>query len=181
MKLFRRNEETLNEQLLREAGLDEPSHPQVEVPPPGPSSIYVPRGRAWDVSATATVPDLAGSEVEFVTLPSSDVIVDEEQGDADLTPLADAVERQLRPPYRARASRLSGDLWGVTANRIDVRRFSCEAGDEIEVVGRDGTTTVTLDGAPSDLRIPELEQDGDYFARASRIDEDFWEVEAHPL
>jgi len=180
MRLFRRNEETLNEQLLREAGLDEPQ-PHVEVPAPGPSGIYVPRRRDWDISATAKVPGLAGSDVEFVTLPTLDIVVDEEQGDADLSPLAEAVERRLRPPYRARATRLSGDLWGVTASGIDVRTFSCDAGDEIDVVARDGAITVTVDGAPSDLRVPELEQYGDYAAHASRIDQDFWEVEAHPL
>ena len=186
MRLFRRNDETLNDQLLREAGLDRPpSEPQpaptAEVPPPGPGTMFVPRQRAWDVSATASAPGIGGKDVEFVTLPSGDVIVDEEQGDADLSPFADAVERQLKPPYRAHGTRLSGDLWGMTASAIDVRQFRCDAGDEIEVVRRGGGTQVAVDGSPSELRIPELEEDGDYAAHASRIDGDFWEVEAHPL
>jgi hypothetical protein len=179
MGLFRRNEETLNEQLLREAELDQP---HAQVPPPGPSSIYVPRVREWDVSATATAPGVEGSDVEFVSLPGGDLIVETEQGDADLSPLADAVEKQLKPPYRARGNRLSGDLWGVTADPIDVRQFTCDAGDEIEVVSRDGDVTVTVDGQPSDIRIPELAQDwADYAVHASRIDGDYWEAEAHPL
>ncbi len=178
MGFFRRKEETLNEQLLRDAGLDSPP---AEVPPPGPSSVYAPRARSWDVSATANAPGLEGSAVEFVTLPSGDIIVDEEQGDADLSALASAVEHQLKPPYRASATRLHGDLWGITADPADVRRFVCDAGDEIEVVCRDGRTTVEVDGRASDIRIPELEQNGDYALHAERLDGDFWEVEAHPL
>jgi len=180
MRFFRRNEETLNEQLLHEAGLD---HPAPQVPPPGPSSIYVPHTRSWDVSATARAPGIEGSGVEFVSLPDGDLIVDTEQGDADLSPLADAVEKQLEPPYRARGNRLSGDLWGITADAIDVRRFTCDEGDEIEVVSRGGGVAVTIDQRPSDLRIPALEQGrtGDYAVHASRIDGDYWEAEGHPL
>jgi len=178
MGFFRRNEETLNEQLLREAGIDQPRDPRV--PAPGPSSIFVPRSASWDVTATVRAAGIAGTEARFVTLPTGDVIVDVETGDADLSPLADAVERQLKPPYRAHATRLHEDLWGITADPIDVRTFSCE-GDDVEVVSRGGEISVTVDGRPSDLRIPELEERGDYAAHAARIDGDFWEVEAHPL
>ena len=182
MRFFRRNEETLNEQLLHEAGLDQPA-PQVQVPPPGPSSVYVPRTRSWDVSATVRAPGIEGSDVAFVSLPNGDLIVETEQGDADLSPLADAVEKQLQPPYRATGNRLSDDLWGITANAIDVRQFTCDAGEEIEVVSRGGAVAVAVDQKPSDLRIPELEEGrtGDYAVHASRIDGDFWEAEAHPL
>ena len=179
MGFFRRHDETLNEQLLREAGIDQPRDPRV--PPPGPSSIYVPRAPSWDVTATVRAPGIAGMEARFVTLPTGDVIVDVETGDADLSPLADAIERQLKPPYRAHATRLHADLWGLTADAIDVRTFSCGAGDDVEVVSRGGAISVTVDGGPSDLRIPELEESGDFAAHATRIDGDFWEVEAHPL
>ena len=183
MGFFRRNEETLNEKLLREAGLGrrpaEESH--VQVPPPGPSSIYVPRASSWDVTATVRASGISGTEARFVTLPTGDVIVDVETGDGDLSPLADAVERQLKPPYRAQATRLHEDLWGITADPIDVREFSCDAGDDVEVICRSGEISVTVDGEPSELRIPQLEQSGEYAAHATRIDGDFWEVEAHPL
>jgi hypothetical protein len=49
-------------------------------------------------------------------------------------------------------------------------------------VSRGGVLTVTVDEQPTDIRIPQLEQEsGDYAAHASRIDGDSWEVEAHPL
>jgi hypothetical protein len=80
------------------------------------------------------------------------------------------------------ATRQNGDLWGIVASHLDVRQFSCDSGDQIDVVSREGDVTVTVDGEPSDLRIPELEQGGgDYAVHASRIDGDFWEAEAHPL
>ena len=100
---------------------------------------------------------------------------------ADLSPFADAVERQLQPPYRVRGTRLHDDLWGLTADAIDLREFACEAGDDVEVVRRGGLTSVRVDGRPSELRFAELEEDGDYALHATRIDGDFWEVEAHPL
>jgi hypothetical protein len=180
MGFFRRRDETLNEQLLREAGLDRPqASVSAPVMPPAPLPDPPP---AEDVLVVAHAPGVAGSVATFVTLPTGDLIVESEQGDADLSPLADVVERNVAPPYRAVATRQNGDLWGVVATRLDVRRFSCDAGDEIEVVSRDGDVTVTVDGGPSDLRIPELEQDyGDYAVHASRIDGDYWEAEAHPL
>jgi len=74
------------------------------------------------------------------------------------------------------------DLWGILVEKLDVRTFSCDVGaDDVEVVSRSGEIVVTADGKLSDLRIPGLEQSGDYAAHAARIDGDFWEVEAHPL
>ena len=145
------------------------------------------RPSAADAMVVVRAPLLAGDEVEFVTLPGGDVIVDVEKGDADLSPLADAVEATLSAPYRARAQRQSGDTWGVAATRIDVRSFSCDVGDEIELVRLGGRRTLTVDGAPSSLRIAELERAGerqpgeDYTVLAQRIDGDFWEIRAAPL
>ena len=110
MGLFRRKQETLNEQLLREAGLDPAQilgEPQPPPPAPGPpasvlAAAGVPDGsrvspREWDATAVVRAPDLAGERVEFTTIPDGDVIVSEEAGDADLSPLADAVERRIDP------------------------------------------------------------------------------------
>jgi hypothetical protein len=135
-----------------------------------------------DSLLVAHAPTLEGSVITFVALPTGDLIVEDEQGDADLSPLADVVERNMAPPYRAIATRQGGDLWGIVAAHLDVRQFTCDAGDEIEVVSRGGAVTVSVDGKTSDLRIPELEEDwGDYAVHASRIDGDYWEAEAHPL
>ncbi len=204
MGFFRRRDETLNEILLREAGLARPQPAEPEpVSPPAPfdplagsypaDSGYgvwhraVARPSAADAMVVVRAPQLAGESVEFVTLPSGDVIVEEERGDADLSPLADAVEATLAPPYRAHALRQHGDLWGVAATRLDVRSFSCDAGDELELLQLGGHRTLTVDGASSDLQIPELERAGeeqpgeDYNVHAQRIDGDFWEIRAAAL
>ncbi len=107
MGLLRRRQETLNEKLLREAGLD-PAQMLGETATSGagartvPLSVLaaagVPDGsrvspREWDATAVVKAPDLAGERVEFTTIPDGDVIVSQESGDADLSPLADAVEQ----------------------------------------------------------------------------------------
>jgi hypothetical protein len=196
--LFRRKQETLNEQLLREAGLD-PAQVLGEAPPPGPleppqsviSAAGLPHDlrlgpKDWDVTTTVTAPGLAGDRIEFTTLPNGDVIVDEESGDADLTPLADAVEQRIEPPYRAAADRRDGDLWAVGARKIEVATFALGEGDVVELTENDGEQEVRVDGEPRDIEIPELarlgEQAGaDYCVEAKRIDGDSWEVEVSAL
>jgi hypothetical protein len=196
--LFRRKQETLNEQLLREAGLDPAQH-LGDPPPPSPlepppsviSTLGLPHDlrlgpKDWDVTVAVTAPGLAGDRIEFTTIPSGDVIVDEETGDADLTPLADAVEKKIEPPYRAVAARQNADLWGVGAKRIEVATFALAEGDTVELSENDGEREVRVDIEPSDVEIPELarlgEQVGaDYTIEAKRIDGDLWEIRATPL
>jgi hypothetical protein len=196
--LFRRKQETLNEQLLREAGLD-PAHALGATPPPGPleppqtviSVTGLPHDlrlppKDWDVTLAVTAPGLVGDRIEFTTLPNGDVIVSEETGDADLFPLADAVEKKVEPPYRATATRQDADLWGVGATEIWVAEFQLAEGDAVEVTKNDGVQEVRVDGEPSDAEIPELVQLGeeagaDYCVEAKRIDGDFWEVEVSAL
>jgi hypothetical protein len=202
--LFRRKQETLNEQLLREAGLDPAqtlgqttrapeSEPEPPNPPPFPiGDISLDRidGKAapseWDAVATARVASLAGDQAEFVTLPNGDIVVEREKGDGDLSPLADAVEQKFDPPYRAVAARQDGDLWGVGAKRIQVAIFELAEGDAVELSQNDGEQEVRVDGEPSDAEVPELVQLGeqvsdDYCVEAKRIDGDFWEVEVSAL
>ena len=181
----RRREETLNEQLLREAGLDgvqavEPAPPE-EAPEPADPAVGI-----SDVLTTAEAPGLPGDAVEFAALPGGDLVFDGEVGDADLSPLAEAVERELKPPYRAHGRRQAGDLWGVAANAIDVCRFSFDGGDALELVTRGGETQLTVDDEPSHGTVPELEEQGravgvDYVVHAERLDGDLWEVTADPL
>jgi hypothetical protein len=201
--LFRRRQETLNEQLLREAGLDEaaavsepPTEPESRAepePPPFPvGDIHLgqPRGPRtkgeWDKVATVRAADLPGERIEFTTLPNGDILIEKEEGDGDLAPLAEAVERKIEPPYRAIASRQDGDLWGVGAKRIQVAEFEFADGDAIELSKNDGAAEVRVDGEPSDAQVPELEQLGEregqsYCVEAGRIDGDFWEVKATAL
>jgi hypothetical protein len=201
--LFRRKQETLNEQLLREAGLDpaqvlddaasapeRPPEPQsiqtvLGAPPPSWGAFHgggVGTGE-WDTCVTATVPGLAGERVGFTTIPDGDVIVSEETGDADLSPLAEAVERRVDPPYRAVAARQDGDLWAVGAKRIAVAQLPFPAGDKLELSRNGSYTELRVDGKPDDDAVipTELAELGDgvgasYFVEAVRIDGDLWEV-----
>lgn len=209
MGLFRRHrDETLNEQLLREAGLDratdaEPAQPDTEPAQPEPVDPYAgtyPADDVWgiwrramarpgeyDAVVSVHAPDIPGDAVEFATLPNGDVIVDTEQGDADLSPLADAVEKQLRSPYRVVARRGEDDVWSVAARGIDVLELDFAGGDEIELAAQDGRIDLRVDGKPWSERIPALEHAGeaangeDYVVQAERLDGDLWEVRASPL
>jgi hypothetical protein len=208
MGIFRRRkEETLNEQMLREAGIDDEQEPVAEeADPPQPVDPYagsypadtaggiipasldraMARPAVWDLVTTVTSPGLAGDKVEFATLPTGDLIVDTETGDADLSPLADAVEKQLKPPYRVLARREDDDLWSVAARTIDVVELSFEGGDEIELVENDGSTELRVDGKPWTEEIPELERAGetlgaDFVVQADRLDGDLWEIRASAL
>ena len=195
MGFFRRRNETLNEQLLRQAGLDSAQvlgEPQPPPPAPGPpvsvlAAAGVPDGsrvspREWDATAVVRAPDLAGERVEFTTLPDGDVIVGEEAGDADLSPLADAVERHIDPPYRAVAARQEGDLWAVGAKRVAAALIPFPAGEKLELSWNGSDAELRVDGEQSDAAIPpELAELGEaagaaYFVEALRIDGDLWEV-----
>ncbi|HEX5172518.1 MAG TPA: hypothetical protein VFV91_00050 [Gaiellaceae bacterium] len=199
MGLFRRRQETLNEQLLREAGLDpaqvlgDPPPPPVLEPPKSLLAIVgVPDGsgvspKEWDAAVTVNAPALAGDRAEFTTIPNGDVLVDEETGDADLSPLADAVERHVDPPYRAVAVRQGSELWAVGAKRIEVAEIPFPAGDKLELARNDGDEELRVDGEPSDEAVPPAlarvgEVLGDsFYVEASRIDGDLWEVRATAL
>lgn len=198
MGLFRRRRETLNEQLLRKAGLDpaqvlgDPRPRPLLQPPSILAAAGVPDGssvspREWDGATTVEAPGLTGDRVEFTTLPNGDLIVSDESGDADLSPLADAVEQHVSPPYRAVAARQDGDRWGVGARRIAVESFPFPDADSVELTRKDSWTELRVDGEPSDHAVPRaLEQLGeragsDYFIKAERIDGDSWEVKVTAL
>jgi len=204
MGLFRRRtKETLNEQLMHEAGLDAQPDPEPEATQPAPFDPYagtypadeaigvwtraMARPGEYDAVFTTRAAGVPGDSVEFATLPSGDIIVDTEQGDADLTPLADKVEEHLQSPYRVVARREGPDLWMVAARRIDVLEVDFDGGDEIELACEGGKIDLRVDGKPWPGRIPELEHAGeaaqgeDYVVQAERLDGRLWEVRASPL
>ena len=187
MGLFRRRRETYGEQLLRDAGLD-----RIQLDSPSVlETVGVPIGKAvgqpeWDVSVTVTAPGLDAETIEFATLPDGDLLIGEEQRDTDVSALADAVEKELGPPYRARAARQDGDLWAVLANRIEVQRLDFPRADTLELSRKDSWQELRVDGEPSMGRAPELERLGedagpDFFVKAERLDGDFWEVRVSAL
>ncbi len=206
MGLFRRQRETLNEQLLREAELDEVYEPEPTEPQPAHSEPVDPyagtypaddvvgvwrramaRPGEYDAVVSVHASGVVGDAVEFATLANGDVIVDTEQGDADLSPFADAVELHVEPPYRVVARRGEGDLWSVAARGIDVLEVQFSGGDEIELASVGGSLDVRVDGEPWSGHIPALEHAGeaadgeDYVVQAERLDGDLWEVWASPL
>jgi hypothetical protein len=186
----------LHERLAEQAGLslDADAAPGLAADAPGwdgeqrgePGIHGVPRARRWDTVATTAAPRLRGDTVHFVTLQDRTVIVDEDEPEGALEPLADAVETSLEPPYRAEAVRRDGDTWAVAASTIEVAELPDLTGDEAElVVGREGAV-LRLDGHVTLRRSPSLERLGaaesaERVVRATRLDGDLWEVTVSPL
>jgi hypothetical protein len=184
--IFRR--EPLHKKLAREARLDqEPEPGPIDVGPHwGVTGIHgVPRPRRWDAVASADAPGLADDEVHFVALPNGDLVVDEDEPPDTLGPLADAIEQTIEPPYRAEAVRQGEDVWAIAARRIQVATFRAD-GEELELVVSDAGRTFSVDGERAFGSVAELERLGEaegerYVVRASRLDDDAWEIEADPL
>jgi len=145
----------------------------------------VSRPRRWDVITTATAPEVKGNEVKFAALPDGTLIVDEETGEENLGAIADAVEQQLQPPYRAHGVRQTESLWVVSASRIDVARFEAQ-GDKLELTETDEGKRFLVDGNREFGSVPELEKLGEatgdrYVIEAERLDADLWEVRVAAL
>lgn len=174
MRLWPRRE-TLKERLLREGGLSA-TDDEARRPPWDKVGIHgVSRPREWDEVVT-TEADVEGEEARFVALDEAIVI---EDGPDDVEALADALT--LEPPFRAEARRVDANLWSVAARGIEVVRLPGQAGDELELVSRDGFTELMIDGVRAFGSIPALERDGDHVVRARRLDSDLFEVDGAPL
>ena len=158
MRLFGRKQ-PLHRALADAAGL---SLGDGSARPPGPSAAPpgwdgeqrgepgihgVPRARRWDAVVAANAPDLRGDTIHFVALADGTLVVEEDEPDGALTPLADAIEARLAPPYRAEAVRRDGALWGVAGRRIAVVSEPGLVGDEAELV-------LTSSGSVADRRRP---------------------------
>ena len=174
MKLFGRRE-TLNERLLREAGLADPRREDNRAPWDKAGIHGVHRPREWDEVVTVEA-QLTGDAASFVVLEDAIVV---EDGPDDVEPLANAVT--LEPPFRAEAQRVGERLWSVGARRVEVAPLAGIAGDELEFVSREGFTELTIDGRRVFGTVPALERDGDYVIRGKRLSDDLWELETAPL
>ena len=185
MSLWRR-EKPLHERLAEQGGLTVPTEETRDVAPWHQAGVHgVPRPRRWDAVVTAEA-DLPGEAVHFVTLADRSVVVDEEVPEGALVPLADAIETQVDPPYRAEGTRRHHRLWAVGASRITVAELDEEiAGDTVELAARDGVVTLLVDGAHAFGSVRALEALGagmpSYVVRAERVDGDLWEVLVLPL
>jgi hypothetical protein len=191
--LFRRRK-PLHERLADAGGitnaLTEPV-PSLAADTPGwdgeqrgePGIHGVPRPRRWDAVVTADAPGLRGDTVQFVALEDGTILVEEDEPDGALAPLADAIEQRLATPYRAEGVRRAGSLWGVAGRRITVVSEPGLAGEEAELVLTRSGWALTVDGRHLLAHVPALEAAGraagsaEAVVRASRLADDLWEVE----
>jgi hypothetical protein len=181
--LFRR--EPLHRRLAREAGLLGPDEETLRPSWDKVGVHGISRPRAWDTVVTTDASGIDGTSVDFVALEDGTLVVEEQEGDADLSPLADAVETKVALPYRAHGVRQGDALWAVAARKIELARFRAE-GDALELTVHEGERTLIVDGERTFGSIPELETIGErhgrsFAVRALRVDGDVWEVEATPL
>jgi len=174
---------------------DGTARPGPSAAPPGwdgeqrgePGIHGVPRARRWDAVVVSDAPALRGDTVHFVALEDRTLVIEEDQPDGALTPLADAIETRLTPPYRAEAVRREGALWSVAGRRIVVVSEPDLAGDEAELVLSSSGWVLTVDGRHRLARVPALEAAGraggaaESVVRAARLTDDLWEVETAPL
>ena len=190
MSLFRRRE-SFHVRLAREGGLlPEPASPEPVDTRPAvlETGIHgMQRPRSWDATVTADVEGIEADAVTFVALPDSTLLV-EDGPDESLQPLAEAVERELRPPYRARAVRQSESLWAVQAKRIEVLALrDAPGGDTLDLTRTpDDGAELRVDGERVFGSVPALEERGEregpsYAVHAERLDGELWEVRAAPL
>jgi hypothetical protein len=180
--LFRRSK-PLHERLAEEGGLVERSTGR----PPftgviGEAGIHgVPREREYDAVATAEAPDVDGGNARFVGLQDGSLLI--EEGEGDLSALAEAIEQHVKAPYRAIGTRRGSTQWAVAAHGIRVVELPEPGGDEVELAIRGDERTLVIDGNRAFGTLPELEQlaDGDSVIRATRLDGNLWEVRVDPL
>jgi hypothetical protein len=182
MGIFRRSK-PLHERLAEEGGL-------VEAPtgrPPwtgviGEAGIHgVPREREYDAVVTAEAPDVEGAAARFVAVEDGTLVV--EEGEGELTPLADAIEHEVKRPYRAVAVRRGGSQWAVAAKKLRVIQLPEPGGDEVELALHGEERTLVVDGIREFGTMPALEAlaDGNAVIRAARLDGNLWEVRVDPL
>ena len=187
MGLFRRSEpihKRLGRSLLAEQAdgpAPEPQEAPGELAPLREPVLHgVARPRRFDLITTAEAPGLQGNEVKFVALPDGTLIVEDERGDEQLGALADTVEQQLAPPYRAHGVRQTERLWAVSASRIEVAEIAAD-GERLELTQTEEGKTLLVDGRREFGSIPELEHLGEalgarFAVEAERLDADLWEV-----
>jgi len=203
MRFWRRSDdEPAHERLARDAGIDLTREvPESDSPSPFPPGQRVPftgairepgihgihRLREWDAVATADAPGLVGDELEFTVLPDGTALVDDAIPEGAVGPLADAVEESLSPPYRAKAVRRDGDVWGVAANRMEVVEVAEDvAGNTVSLVVQGENRTLLVDDRPAWESVPTLEayavgRHRDFVLHAERLDGDLWSVKVNPL
>jgi hypothetical protein len=178
--LFKRK--PLHQRLAEEGGLVEESTVPLFTGVIPETGIHgIPRERQYDAVATSEAPDAQGDAERFVGLEDGSLLI--EEGEGDLTALADAIEQEIARPYRATAVRRGETRWAVAAHSLRVVQLPEPGGDEIELVLNGEEKTLVVDGNRSFGTMPELEQlaNGNAVIRAARLDGTSWEVRVDPL
>jgi hypothetical protein len=179
--LFRRK--PLHQRLAEQGGLVEPStRPLFTGVIPEAGIHGVPRERQYDAVVTVEAPEPQGAAARFVGLEDGSLLI--EEGEGDLTALADGIEEVVVRPYRATAIRRGETQWAVAGHGLRVLELGEPGGDEIELVLRGDERTLVLDGLSSFGSVPELESltgGRDAVVRAARLDGNLWEVRVDPL
>ena len=141
----------------------------------------VPRERQYEAVVAVDAPDVEGATARFVGLEDGSLLI--EEGEGDLTALAEAIEREVVAPYRATAVRRGETQWAVAAHGLRVVELPEPGGDEIELAIRGDERTLVVDGNRTFGTFPELEKlsEGDSVIRAARLDGALWEVRVDPL
>jgi hypothetical protein len=143
------------------------------------------RGRTWDAFASANAPDVDGDAIAFVTLGDGTIVLDDDQPDGALGPLADAIEELAQPPYRAAAVRTDGDVWTVVAEKVRIVELPEVAGDVVDLSLVAGARELRIDDEPSEQELPELEaltaEHGDVVLHAERVDGDTFAADVFAL
>jgi hypothetical protein len=145
----------------------------------------IPRARTWDAAVSARSPELIGNMVSFVVLDDGTIILDQDQPEGSLAPLADAIEATLSPPYRAAALRSDDRTWAAVAQRTAIVELLDFDGDVIEMSVVDGVHEVRVDGErairPLDALAGLVEAHGDVVVQAERVDGDLFAVDVLSL
>jgi hypothetical protein len=145
---------------------------------PGISGI--PRLREWDAVAAADAPALTGNAVHFFALRDGTLILDEDEPDDALAPLATALEHLLQPPYRAEGIRQGEVLWAVSAVQIRVVQLPPDTvGEQVELTRFGGERQLTVDDREvSSAAFVQLDRlappNSDFALRAERLDDTWW-------
>jgi hypothetical protein len=150
-----------------------------------PGVMGVGPGRTWDAAVAAHAPAVTGDSVTFTVLADGTLVVTEDIPDGSLSPVADALEEMVSPPYRAAAARNEGDTWTAVAESVRIVQLPGIDADEIELTVVDGERTLKL-GDESTIRplapLDALAEEHESVAlHAERVDGDLFAVDVFPL
>jgi hypothetical protein len=129
---------------------------------------------------------LAGESFAFVALEDGSLIIEDQQGEEPLEPVATIVERRVTTPYRARGFRADAGRFLVIADPIDVIDLGTLVGESVQLVATASERRFTVDGVPvMQSPPPDLTAEADdaqpCIISASHIDEQWWELTVEEL